>query len=134
MPDDDELDLSGRSILVIEDERYSSNAIVRVLKGLGALDVAVAVNGVEALAQIDAAEPEPDLLFVDIVMPDMGGVELLQTLAERAYGGDVVIFSGSEDSNMKALKRVAQFRGLNVLGYIAKPVTRAALAEILRRP
>jgi CheY-like chemotaxis protein len=50
---------------------------VQALSGLG-FEVSEACNGVEALAQAQALQP--DLLLLDLVMPDMGGIEVIRRL------------------------------------------------------
>lgn len=64
------------SFLVVDDDAFIQNMFVRLLRLWGASRIATASSGVEALACLDAADPKPDALLIDLFMPGMGGVEL----------------------------------------------------------
>ena len=133
MPNDDPSELSSLSFLVIEDDSVSEELIVRVLGGLGATDIATASNGVEALDHLDSADRQPDVMLVDLIMPEMSGVELLRHLADREYGGAVVLVSGADEDTLVIAQGLAKSRDLNLLGYITKPVTRQTLSAMLAK-
>ncbi|MBT6363713.1 MAG: response regulator, partial [Rhodospirillaceae bacterium] len=81
MPNDTAPKIGALSFLVIDDEPFVQKLAVRILGIMGATDIETASNGVEALANIDNAATQPDVLLVDLNMPDMGGAELLRHLA-----------------------------------------------------
>ena len=56
--------------------------------------VGFAENGIEALAQIHRLKP--DMVTLDIEMPQMSGLEVLKTLQEEHCTPNVVVFSGTE--------------------------------------
>ena len=66
-----------RRVLVVDDVAENRALLVQALSGLG-FEVSEACNGVEALAQAQALQP--DLLLLDLVMPDMGGLEVIRRL------------------------------------------------------
>ncbi|MEA5470667.1 response regulator transcription factor [Spirulina sp. 06S082] len=66
-------------VLVVEDSPAQRQMISELLKSSG-LTVEVAGNGVEALAQIQENQYEPDIVVLDIVMPQMNGYELCRRL------------------------------------------------------
>jgi CheY-like chemotaxis protein len=119
------------AMIVIDDDPLARELAVRLLGRLGHGDVTEAANGVEALAQLDAADPPPEVLFVDLEMPEMGGVELLRHLAERNYGGRVVLVSSADADTLAVAEGMAKYRGVNVVGYITKPVSSRSLADLL---
>jgi PAS domain S-box-containing protein len=73
-------DISGKEILLAEDNATNRMVVTRILKKHGAKIVA-AVNGVEALSILDLQGF--DLLLTDIFMPEMGGKELVRLLRKR---------------------------------------------------
>ncbi len=87
-----------------------------------------AANGKEALAVLEEAGFSIDLVFCDLCMPEMGGLELLQELAARdaLERCPVIVLTGDarEARAQEALRRGAR-------RLIAKPFTAEALAEAL---
>ena len=83
----------SETILLVEDEETVRNVADRVLTGRGYL-VHKAANGEEALALARKLETRVDLLLTDVVMPDMGGVELVSRLLELWPDLKVIYMSG----------------------------------------
>lgn len=79
--------LMGRSVLVAEDDAMASMVFQQTIEFLGG-HVVVASNGEEALLQ--AAKADFDLIFLDIHMPQMGGIETLQRLRESGVETPVI--------------------------------------------
>jgi DNA-binding response OmpR family regulator len=73
--------MAGSKILIVDDEINLVNMLQRLLKNLD-YDVAVATNGRQALEL--ANQFEPDLILLDIKMPDMDGIQALKTLRSTA--------------------------------------------------
>jgi CheY-like chemotaxis protein/two-component sensor histidine kinase len=102
------------NILIVDD---TENHIDLLLETLGSeYDVSVATDGESALKNI--AREKPDLILLDIMMPDMDGYEVLRRLKEDGNGIDVpVIFvtvKGEEQDETKGF-------GLGAVDYISKP-------------
>lgn len=131
MSDDTRRDISSLSFLVIDDNEFTRIVVTKALGALGATGVATAANGAEALAQMESAEPPPDVLLVDLRMPGMSGLELLTRLSERGYGGAVILISGTDEETLTAARELAKDRNVNVLGSLAKPVDTQSLADLL---
>src|SRR5690348_15529327 len=70
----------GELILVVDDDENLRNALARMLKSLGFATL-TAANGVEALAVAEGSSLAIDALLVDVVMPQLGGPELVDRLA-----------------------------------------------------
>ncbi|MFL5402367.1 MAG: PAS domain-containing protein [Gemmatimonadales bacterium] len=100
---EDEIDTPGipvitspggsETILLVEDEQTVRTVASRVLKNRGYL-VHSAANGREALELVQRLEGPLDLVLTDMVMPDMGGLELVERLLELRPGVQVVYMSG----------------------------------------
>lgn len=118
-------------MMVIDDDPDARELVIKLLGRLGHADVTGAENGVDALASLDVADVQPDVLFVDLEMPEMGGVELLRHLAEREFQGRVILISGADEDTLAVAEGMAKYRGVNVVGYITKPASSEALTKAL---
>ncbi len=74
--------LSGRIVLVVEDDFSSREVLVMLLEGEG-LDVAAASDGEEAFERL-TREPQIDLIITDYMMPSLNGIELCRRLEADA--------------------------------------------------
>lgn len=126
-------DIASLSFLVVDDEAFILKLATRVLGQMGATDIATATDGQAALDQLEAATTPPDVMLIDLSMPGMGGPELLRHLADREYGGAVVLVSGADAETLEFAQGMAQHRETNVLGYIVKPLKPDALTELLNK-
>lgn len=85
---DDVPSLCGVRVMVVDDERDAREVSASVLHHHGAT-VAVAASAAQALDQL--ARFEPDVLLIDLAMPDMDGYELLDRVrASRGGNGDAI--------------------------------------------
>ena len=125
--------IKALSFLVVEDNEFTSIVVCKTLKSLGAAVIETASTGREALDVIMTSETSPDVLLVDLRMPEMGGVELIKRLAEQRYEGHVVLTSGVNERTLASVEEVARTLDVNVLGCLSKPITAAALAELLAK-
>ena len=76
-------------ILVVDDEKIISHSLQRVL-GRAGHAVEVANNGLEAIQLLEKSAAGPDLMFLDFLMPEIGGGEVLD-FAKRKFPGCVVL-------------------------------------------
>ena len=134
MPNDTPTELGFQSFLVIEDDLLARNLLVQLLAGMGAKDIETADTGTQALAHLESTDRPPDLLLIDLTMPEMGGVTLMKKLADLKYSGAVVLVSGADELTLLVAEGLAKYRGVNVLGHITKPVTKESLSEFLASP
>ncbi len=87
----------SESILVVDDEIMVRDLLVRFLS-LRGYRVHAAQDGREALRMVDHLKP--DLVILDLMMPEMSGVEVLRTLKEREYQGGTIILTGNQHEDM----------------------------------
>jgi two-component system chemotaxis response regulator CheY len=116
-----------RKILIVDDSRFIRSVTRRMIEPLG-FDVAEAEDGRQALAHCQAAGP-PDGILLDIVMPEMDGLEFLREFRQMPESvGCIVIMCTTK--NEPAEIETALAAGANE--YIMKPFTADILAEKLR--
>jgi len=115
---------SGK-ILLAEDHDDNRRLITRLLVSLG-LDVIVARNGKEAVEL--CVEHQPNLVLLDIQMPEMDGVEAFKAL--RSLGCNQPIYALTANAMSH---EVSQYLGLGFTGHLKKPIERknfiAAIAK-----
>ncbi len=132
MHGDAETSIQSLSFLLVDDDSFIQEVNTNVLKKLGAINIATASNGVEALDILDSNSKEPDIMLIDIRMPEMDGVELMQHLSKRDFGGAIILVSGIDELTVSVAEGMAKMRNLNVLGCINKPLKLDSLSEVLK--
>jgi CheY-like chemotaxis protein len=110
-------------ILVVDDEPAVAAALADALRGQGHLAV-VALSGVEGLAAID--REMPDAVFLDLVMPDLSGLDVLKEIRRRHSSLPIVIVTGYAGS--ATLDEIQQ---LGVTDIVEKPWALKHLGEAL---
>jgi DNA-binding response OmpR family regulator len=124
----DERTLSGMRILVVDDEARMIN-FIRMNLELEGVQVFGALNGVEALDQV--RKHIPDLILLDVMMPQLDGFETLRALREFSSVPVVMLTAKSEEDDV--------IRGLELGAddYITKPfsvrVLTSRIKAVLRR-
>jgi CheY-like chemotaxis protein/anti-sigma regulatory factor (Ser/Thr protein kinase) len=111
-------------ILVVDDDRATRHLIRGILTNAG-YDVAVAKDGVEALARLK--QNRIDLMLCDVWMPRMNGLDLLEKIRARKVRPRVVVMT-SDDAPETLLKAVRQ----QAFKYVHKPVQAPALVQTVR--
>lgn len=106
-----------QKVLIVDDERFNINVLVDLLKP--DYKVMVAISGKQALKAARAESP-PDLVLLDIMMPEMDGYEVCRRLkADEATRDIPVIFitaMGQEEDETKGLE-------LGAVDYLTKPIS-----------
>ena len=117
--------MSKGKILVIDDEDIVLISCKRALLPEG-FEVKTAQNGIEGLKMIE--EERFDLVFTDLKMPDIDGIEVLRIIKQRWPETGVIIITGYQtvDSAVKAIK-------LGAYDYIEKPFTPDGIINAVNR-
>lgn len=106
----------NRRILIIDDE-YDIRAVARLtLKTIGGWEVLLAASGSEGLAK--AANEQPDVILLDVMMPDMDGIETFRALQANPSTQSIPIILMTAKVQPAEQR---QFAELGVAGIIAKP-------------
>lgn len=117
-----------RRLLILDDDPD----VARIIAGYAALNgFDVRVTGTAREFLIDVDNWAPTHITLDLVMPDMDGVEVLRELSDRASQACIVLASGMGDRVLDAARRSGVERGLRIAGALPKPFTRAQLMDLL---
>jgi len=117
------MSLSLGRVLVVDDEPRVGAMLRDLLVELGYV-VELAGRGAEALQLVPVFEP--DVVLLDLLMPEMPGVEVLDHLRRDRPTLPVVIMSGNEDVEVaRATLRAGAF------DYLGKPVSLEAIARVV---
>lgn len=108
-------------ILIIDDEASLRQTLARILQRAG-FEVTTAANGKDGLSLVN--EHPFDLLYLDIRMPDVSGLELLKTIHAKFPELPVILFTAQPDLNsaVEALRRGAT-------DYLLKPLKPQAVID-----
>ncbi len=111
----DDIDLGRRQrILIVEDVKLNAQILVNALKDT--YDLRVAHNGVEALAMV--REEMPDLILLDIIMPEMDGYEVCARLQSDPNTRDIpILFLTALEGDQNEAYGIE----LGAMDYIRKP-------------
>lgn len=108
--------MSAPSILVVDDQPINVQLLKRKLEREG-IRVTAAYNGLEALELVK--KDKPDLILLDVMMPDMDGIEVCQRLqANEETRGVPVIFITARTTKESKLEGL----GVGAVDYITKPI------------
>lgn len=112
-------------ILIVDDERAVASALADAVRLQGHVPT-VAHSGAEGLAVLDSETPEA--VFLDLVMPGLSGVDLLQQIRERHPEMPIVVVTGRA-----APMDLEEVRRLGVTDIVEKPWALKLLDETLDR-
>lgn len=80
-------------VVVADDHPVCAELMPRVLERVGCTVVGIAADGEAAVTMCE--ELQPDVLLLDVLLPKLGGVEVLQRIRGRGLATKVVLFTGS---------------------------------------
>jgi two-component system chemotaxis response regulator CheY len=113
-------------VLVVDDSLVLRKNITKMMTELGHKIIGEAKNGVEGVQMY--GELKPDLVTMDITMPDMDGIEAVEKIIEIDPDAKIIMATshGQEDMVIKAIQAGAS-------GYILKPVTKDKIIETISK-
>ena len=125
---------SLESVLIVDDDPVLCEVARSYFHEAGASEIALAHDGRHALDIIEKDGKPFGFILLDLKMPVMDGVQFLRHLHERAYQGPIGIVSGEGAAVSSLAVDLATKCGLNVMGPLAKPLTKASLDAVLSAP
>ncbi len=113
-------------ILIVDDSSTMRKIVLRTLRQAGyeSAEVLEAGDGVAGLGVLDGGSV--DLIFSDVNMPNMNGLDFVAEVRKRGTSPPIVMVTteGGQDSIAEAMQRGAN-------GYVVKPFTPDKLGEVL---
>lgn len=106
-------------ILIVDDSKTTGVILEEVLREDGFTNIIRASSGEEALATY--TKEQPDLVLLDIIMPEMNGMDVLKQLDKKAKV--IIVSAVGQDSIIKQAKE------LGALDYIVKPADKIEVLE-----
>jgi len=120
-------------ILALDDERLMLKLLSHMLAILGFAPAVTFDNGRAALEWVDSPGNYPDLILLDLNMPEMDGVEFVRYLVERHYGGSLILISGESERMLQTVTKLVRAHKIPVLGHLRKPITLEGLKSLLEK-
>ncbi|HPN83868.1 MAG TPA: ATP-binding protein, partial [Victivallales bacterium] len=119
----EELNISGLKIFVVDDEQDICVPMAKTLSLLGCKDAKAITSPSEALNLIRLAPP--DILFLDVMMPGISGLQILDTIKKEKLPITTVLMSGKLDISIDELKTRGAF------GFLDKPFDNAEVVNLI---
>ena len=112
-------------VIIVDDERLARNELRNLISEFPEIEIIdEATNAQEALTKI--SEQQPDVVFMDIHMPNTNGIEALKQLKELDEIPKVVFVTAYDEHAIEAFR-------LNALDYLLKPVDPTRLNETISK-
>ena len=121
----------GLSFIVVEDHEFQRRVIVTLLRQLGARDVLDFADAAAALAALRERPDRADVMVLDLALPGINGMELMETLGAAKLQLSIIMNSALGADLLRWPLHTARSYGLTVLGAISKPLTEAKLAPMI---
>lgn len=113
-----------KKLMIVDDAQFMRMSIKQMLQGVAVEVVAEAGDGIEALAHFKTAKP--DVITLDVTMPNMSGIETLEAI--RKLDKDVKIIMVTAMGNKQV---VAEAVMLGATSFIVKPFEKSKLIEVI---
>jgi CheY-like chemotaxis protein len=123
------LELSALSILVIDDQPFFRVLLTEVLKSLGVVNVAVAVDGEDGFAAF--TDMRPDIIVTDWMMPKLDGIDMtrrIRALSDQALQQVPIILVTAKSER----RQIELARGAGIDEFILKPISAKSVCDRLR--
>jgi len=117
--------MDKKRALLVDDSPYILKTLAAILERHGCLVAGQATNGLEAVRLY--RELKPDFVTLDLVMPQMGGIQTLQLLKRIDDKAKVVIVSSIADQS-----KIVECVRMGAIHYILKPFEEDAVVDMLR--
>lgn len=115
-----------KRVLIVDDAMFMRSALKMMLRKENYEVIGEAKNGFEAVAQYKKLKP--DIVTLDIHMPEMGGIDALIAILEEDPGAKVIVISAAGDQ-----KHVLEAMKIGAKNFIVKPFSEEKVFQVLRK-
>jgi CheY-like chemotaxis protein len=119
--------LDGRIVLIVDDDPFQREVVAAILRNHGC-SLAFAKNGVEAIEVLQ--NTKPDLILLDVMMPEMDGSETIRRVKAFPQWADIPILMMAGDSRQNIVTTTI---GAGAKDFLVKPIVATTLIEKVRR-
>lgn len=122
--------MTKNRVLIIDDDQRICRLIKRVADDLGIESFAIDNPELFEPANLDF---EPNVIFMDLQMPRLDGVELIRKLADQHSKAAIILASGMDKSVIETTEELGKSLGLNMAGFLQKPIDIDKATAIMER-
>ncbi len=120
----------SRPFLLAVDDEPDMAVLVAELAELEGYEARAVTSGPTLLAEL--AHRPPQVIVLDVVMPEMDGIEICHRLAHQRVAAALILISGYDGRYLHDVEALARASQLRVAGALTKPLDLAALRAVLR--
>lgn len=125
-------DLHDLGVLVVDDSAVQRNSAVYCLRKLGLPTIYEAGDGLSAVKLYRSLPRPPAIMVLDLELPGLDGIEVLQRLVEMRRRPHVILVSSADEVLINTVATMAQALGIPVLGAFRKPVHAGIFLQALQ--
>ena len=114
----------SRTVMIVDDSLFMRKILRGILTEKGYIVVAEAASGIEAMKNLHSKHP--DIIMLDIILPDSNGLDLLESIISACPDSRVVICSSIGQSQV-----IQKSLDLGAKAFIQKPFIPDKIAEVL---
>ncbi len=122
--------IAARRIAILDDDPFVLRTVGKMARRLG-----LEVRTCSSVADFELALEcfDPDMLLIDLMMPDLDGIDVVRRIAPR-LGASLYVMSGADKRTCEASRDVLASCGVRIAGFLHKPFNTADLAKVLVCP
>jgi EAL domain-containing protein (putative c-di-GMP-specific phosphodiesterase class I)/CheY-like chemotaxis protein len=120
-------------ILLLDDDPFMLKLHRHMLARLGFVEVTVCDSARAALELFDSVNHPPELILLDLNMPEMDGLEFIRHLVEQRYAGSLILISGENERMLQTAEKLVKTHQISSLGHLRKPVNPEELSALLEK-
>ncbi len=118
-------------VVVADDDPIVLESTGGALRAMGVEAIELANDGREVVDLVADHGEHIDMLLLDILMPDMDGLEVLFELSRRRFGGRIGFITSATDPLRDSAELYAKHSGLRYAGTLEKPVLAKELGKMI---
>lgn len=129
------LDISTHhtNVLVVDDSKAMRGVISSTLEDLGVTSCRGVSSAEEALDLVKHGDTNFHVLFIDLNMPGMDGMQLIHELSDVKYTGGIVILSELDNKIIQLAGEITKKHRVHLIGCLSKPITPEKIVPTLQK-